>query len=55
MRRRIIKLLAIILTIIITAAPLNALAVEGTMGYSGGISVVDPIEKVNINIQKCAF
>ena len=39
MRRCIIKIFTIIMVIIIAMAPLNALAVEGTMGYTGGISL----------------
>jgi len=55
MRRRIVKVLTIILVIVITIAPLNALAVEGTMGYSGGISVVNPIEKSEYQYTEMCF
>ncbi len=55
MRRCIIKIFTIIMVIIIAMAPLNALAVEGTMGYTGGISVVDPIEKSEYQYSEMCF
>lgn len=49
------KIFTVILTIIIAMTPLNALAVEGTMGFSGGISVVDPIEKSEYQYSEMCF
>ncbi len=55
MKRCYIKIFTIVLALIITLAPLNALAVEGTMGYAGGISVEDPIEKSEYNYTEMCF
>ena len=55
MKRRIIQVMAAILVIIISVAPLDILAVEGTMGYSGGISVADPIEKGEYQYTEMCF
>jgi len=47
--------MTIILVLIIAVNPLNILAVEGTMGYSGGISVADPIEKGEYQYTEMCF
>ncbi len=49
------KLLTIAIIIIIAVTPINVLAVEGTMGYAGGISVVDPIEKNEYQYSEMCF
>ena len=55
MRKLSYKIFTIILVIILTMAPLDALAVEGTMGYSAGISVVNPIEKSEYQYSEMCF
>lgn len=40
-----VKILTVILLVVIIMTPINAVAVEGSMGYGGGISVEDTIEK----------
>ena len=55
MRKHSFKIFTIILIIIIAMTPLNVLAVEGTMGFSGGISVVDPIEKGEYQYSEMCF
>ncbi|NLE24588.1 MAG: S-layer homology domain-containing protein [Clostridiaceae bacterium] len=55
MRKHSFKIFTIILIIIIAMTPLNVMAVEGTMGFSGGISVVDPIEKGEYQYSEMCF
>jgi len=55
MTRRIFQVLIIILVLTFAVTPLNILAVEGTMGYSGGISVTDPIEKGEYQYTEMCF
>ncbi|MGI6123887.1 MAG: S-layer homology domain-containing protein [Acetivibrionales bacterium] len=55
MRKCYIKIFTIILMLIIAVTPLNVMAVEGTMGYAGGISVEDPIEKSEYEYTEMCF
>ncbi len=45
MRKIFIKILTFIVSAAIVMTPINAVAVEGSMGYEGGISVEDTIKK----------
>lgn len=55
MKKCYIKLLTIILITIITTASLNVMAYEGSMGYAGGISVENPIEKYEYLYSEMCF
>ncbi|MGI6084533.1 MAG: S-layer homology domain-containing protein [Acetivibrionales bacterium] len=55
MRKGSIKLLIIILVTFIIIMPLDVKAVEGSMGYAGGISVENPIEKYEYLYSEMCF
>ena len=48
-------IIAVMLLVSVILMPVEVLAVEGNMGFSGGISVEEPIEKTSIIILRCAF
>ncbi|HHW22528.1 MAG TPA: S-layer homology domain-containing protein [Clostridiaceae bacterium] len=55
MMKTCMRLLAFILLAAVLLTPVTAYAVEGSMGYEGGISVEDPIEKGTYSYSEMIF
>ena len=56
MKKSYIKtIIAVLLLISIIIIPVNVMAIEGNMGFSGGISVEEPIEKNEYNYTEICF